>query len=147
MTYLERITYLVGEVVELAQYVVKNAYRLNSYLGVGHLDKEFLTDRNIIAEDQAKKEYEKVLNKSGKEIIETLSNSYLSIKTMEKLSSLLLKRDYLINSFFIDNGYSLSKEDMVVYNDIIAQLEEYSSLAKELNASIAKEIANFDFGK
>ena len=67
------------------------------------------------------------------------------IKTYQ--TQLLLKRDYLNNSFFIDNGYSLSKEDMVVYNDIIAQLEEYSSLAKELNVSIAKEIANFDFGK
>ena len=52
-----------------------------------------------------------------------------------------------IISFFIDNGYALSKEDMVVYNDVIAQLEEYSSLAKELNSSLAKEITNFDFSK
>ena len=36
---------------------------------------------------------------------------------------------------------------MVVYNDVIAQLEEYSSLAKELNSSLAKEITNFDFSK
>ncbi len=147
MTYLERITFLFGEVIEITQYAVKNAYRLNAYLSIGHSEKEFVSDRNIIAENQAKKDYEKVLNKSGKEIIADFSNSYLSTKTMNKLSSLLLKRDYLVNSFFIDNGYALSKEDMVVYNDVIAQLEEYSSLAKELNSSLAKEITNFDFSK
>ena len=66
---------------------------------------------------------------------------------MNDLTSLLLKRDNLVNNFFIENGYSLSKEDMVVYNDIIAQLEEYSSLAKELNSKIANNIVNFDFTK
>ena len=67
MTYLERITYLVGEVIELSQYAVKNAYRLNAYLKVKLTDKEFSTDRNIIAEDIAKKAYEKNINKSGKD--------------------------------------------------------------------------------
>lgn len=147
MTYLERITYLVGEVIELSQYAVKNAYRLNAYLQVKLTDKEFSTDRNIIAEDIAKKAYEKNINKSGKEIIHDLENSNLSVKIMNDLTSLLLKRDNLVNNFFIENGYSLSKEDMVVYNDIIAQLEEYSSLAKELNNKIANNIVNFDFTK
>ena len=147
MTYLERITYLVGEVIELSQYAVKNAYRLNAYLQVKLTDKEFSTDRNIIAEDIAKKAYEKNINKSGKEIIHDLENSNLSVKIMNDLTSLLLKRDNLVNNFFIENGYSLSKEDMVVYNDIIAQLEEYSSLAKELNSKIANNIVNFDFTK
>lgn len=147
MTYLERITYLVGEVIELSQYAVKNAYRLNAYLKVKLTDKEFSSDRNIIAEDIAKKAYEKNINKSGKEIIHDLENSNLSVKMMNDLTSLLLKRDNLVNNFFIENGYSLSKEDMVVYNDIIAQLEEYSSLAKELNSKIANNIVNFDFTK
>ena len=147
MTYLERITYLVGEVIELSQYAVKNAYRLNAYLQVKLTDKEFSTDRNIIAEDIAKKAYERNINKSGKEIIHDLENSNLSVKIMNDLTSLLLKRDNLVNNFFIENGYSLSKEDMVVYNDIIAQLEEYSSLAKELNSKIANNIVNFDFTK
>ena len=147
MTYLERITYLVGEVIELSQYAVKNAYRLNAYLQVKLTDKEFSTDRNIIAEDIAKKAYEKNINKSGKEIIHDLEKSNLSVKLMDDLTSLLLKRDNLVNNFFIENGYSLSKEDMVVYNDIIAQLEEYSSLAKELNSKIANNILNFDFTK
>ena len=88
MTYLERITFLFGEVIEITQYAVKNAYRLNAYLSIGHSEKEFVSDRNIIAENQAKKDYEKVLNKSGKEIIADFSNSYLSTKTMNKLSSL-----------------------------------------------------------
>ena len=147
MTYIERITYLVGEVIELSQYAVKNAYRLNAYLQVKLTDKEFSTDRNIIAEDIAKKAYEKNINKSGKEIIHDLEKSNLSVKLMDDLTSLLLKRDNLVNNFFIENGYSLSKEDMVVYNDIIAQLEEYSSLAKELNSKIANNIVNFDFTK
>lgn len=145
MTYLERITYLVGEVIELSQYAIKNAYRLNAYYEVKLSDNEFVTDRNIIAEDLAKKTYEKVLNKSGKEILNDLKDSNLSVKLMNDLTSLLLKRDFLVNSFFIENGYSLSKEDMVVYNDIIAQLEEYSSLAKELNSTLANKIVNFDF--
>ena len=147
MTYLERITYLVGEVIELSQYTVKNAYRLNSYLQVKLLDSEFATDRNIIAENNAKKAYEKNINKSGKEILDDLKDSNLSVKLMNDLTSLLLKRDHLVNIFFIENGYSLSKEDMVVYNDIISQLEEYSTLAKELNSKIANNIINFDFNK
>ena len=44
MTYLERITYLVGEVIELSQYTVKNAYRLNSYYQVKLLDDEFVVE-------------------------------------------------------------------------------------------------------
>ena len=63
---------------------------------------------------------------------------------MNKIKSLLLKRDNIINTFFIENGYALSKEDLVVYNDIIAQLEEYRDLAKEINVKFANDIATLD---
>ena len=144
MTYLERITYLVGEFIELSQYAIKNAYRLNSYLNTKKRAEEYTTDRNIIAENKAKESYSKITNKSGSEILNDLKDSSISTKDMNKLKSLLLKRDNIINTFFIENGYALSKEDLVVYNDIIAQLEEYRDLAKEINVKFANDIATLD---
>ena len=145
MTYLERITYLVGEFIELSQYAIKNAYRLNSYLNTKKRAEEYTTDRNIIAENKAKESYSKITNKSGSDILNDLKDSSISTKDMNKLKSLLLKRDNIINTFFIENGYALSKEDLVVYNDIIAQLEEYRDLAKEINVKFANDIAPLDW--
>ena len=147
MTYLERITYLVGEFIELSQYVVKNAYRLNSYLSVRKQDEEFASDRNIIAESIAKKNFQEFIDSKGETLLDFISSSVLSTKDKEKLRSLILKRNFVINNFFIENGYALSKEDIVVYNDIIAQLEEYVNLAKELNVKFANDIAKIDFNK
>ena len=144
MTYLERITYLVGEFIELSQYAIKNAYRLNSYLNTKKRAEEYTTDRNIIAENKAKESYSKITNKSGSDILNDLKDSSISTKDMNKIKSLLLKRDNIINTFFIENGYALSKEDLVVYNDIIAQLEEYRDLAKEINVKFANDIATLD---
>ena len=144
MTYLERITYLVGEFIELSQYAIKNAYRLNSYLNTKKRSEEYTTDRNIIAENKAKESYSKITNKSGSDILNDLKDSSISTKDMNKIKSLLLKRDNIINTFFIENGYALSKEDLVVYNDIIAQLEEYRDLAKEINVKFANDIATLD---
>jgi len=141
MTYLERITYETGNVVANAQFVLKNAYRLKVLLE----DLKGLNDYTkgsqalFIAEDKAKKAFEDARGKASEEILKAFEESPLSERDKKELRSVLLKRDYVVFSYFVENAYALGKEDVAIYESKINELQDIVSLERKLNGRLCEE--------
>lgn len=142
MTYLESITYLTGNFIQVCQFVVKNAYRVISLTSM----KEKETAYTI--HDMSKAEYAEALAKayvvehkglSEQQLIAFFSSAHgLSKKDLDNLKKVLNKRDYIVSYFYIDNTSKLAREEVAIYESIIRELKEYISLAEDLNVSLSK---------
>lgn len=141
MTYLERITYLVGNFMELSQYTLKNAYRVAYLYENSKRLNEFTKGSELLisSEEQAKKACKDNFNKSSAELEEFFKDKGISLKNYKALVRILKKRDYVANYFFIENGYVLSKEEVAVYDSKIAELQELVADAKDLISKLDKE--------
>lgn len=141
MTYLERITYLVGNFIELSQYALKNAFRvaaLNTCLN-GLDDYTKGSEMLIQAESMAKKLLEEYEYSGAMGQLNYFSTAGISQKNYTLLCKVIKKRDYVTNLFFVENGYALSKEEIAVYESKIVELQELCSLAKDVIVKLDKE--------
>lgn len=141
MTYLERITYLVGNFIQLSQYVLKNAYRVSTlYQNSLRLDCYTKGDEMIVqSEEMAKKLLKEQEGLSSKELSLYFKDKGLSDKDYRDLTRILLKRDYVVSSFFVENAYALSREEIAVYESKISELEELSRDCSVLIGRLSKE--------
>lgn len=149
MTYLERITYLVGNFMQLSQYALKNAYRVVFLSENSKRVNEYTKGDEllVLSEEQAKKACQENFQKGSLELESYFANKGLSNVDYKKLVSILKKRDYVANLFFIDNSYVLSKEEVAVYESKINELQEMikdtSSLIGKLAKTSEKLYSNF----
>lgn len=141
MTYLESITYLTGNFLQVSQFALKNAYRVIC-LTEG-IDKKtpYIFGADLIASFEAiAKSY--VINNqalSGEQLIAFFSlHKGLSNQDMADLKKVLKKRDYLVSYFYIENSAQLAREEIAVYESKINELKEYVDLASKLNVSLSK---------
>ena len=141
MTYLERITYLVGNFIELSQYVLKNAYRVAClYENSKKLDCYTKgTEMIVQSEEEAKKLCRTNSMFSSSELEEYFKDRGLSGKDYSSLVRILRKRDYVSNYFFIENASSLSREEIAVYESKISELQEYCKDASVLIGRLSRE--------
>ncbi len=142
MTYLEKITYLTGNFIQLAQFTLKNAFRFTSLLenkNRGNAYTEQSDAGYVLAEKKAKDLIVDYTFKGSDEILAYLSDKGLSTKDYQKLSFILKKRDYVVSAFYLDNASQIATEEIAVYVSKINELQEYCDKAIELNRILAKE--------
>ena len=137
MTYLERITYLVGNFAQLTQYALKNAYRVVTLCDNSKRVNEFTKGDEllVLSENQAKKLCLDQFTMGSSELEVFFKDKGMSEANYRALVRILKKRDYVVNYFFIENSYALSREEVAVYE---SRIEELSSLCEECSKLIAK---------
>lgn len=140
MTFLEKITFLTGKFLQLSQYVLKNAYRAVSLIDAKEKYDQKEEKSLVLAASEVKaiSLITDMENKGSAELISFFNNKGLDEKDKTSLKTLLLKRDYLVSYFYIDNANSLAKEDPGIYESKIAELNDYCSMATKLNKSLSK---------
>ena len=134
MTYAEKITYLTGNFIELAQFCLKNACRLVSLINRKEETKLDAGACFSLAEAEAKKKVEEYTFQGSEKILEDLKDKGLPIKIF-----VLKKRDYVVSRFYLDNASQIATEQVVVYVSKINELQEYCDAALKLNQVLAKE--------
>lgn len=140
MTYLEKITYLTGNFIQLSQFVVKNAFRLISLYSLKE-DSPYKIESDVpllACEGRANSLLKDFTFKGSDDILSFLDNKGLSIKIYKELTYVLKKRDYVVSMFYIENSKDIAREEIAVYVSKINELQEYCDKAKELNVSLAK---------
>jgi hypothetical protein len=140
MTFLEKITFLTGKFLQLSQYVLKNAYRAVSLIDAKEKYDQKEEKSLVLAASEVKaiSLITDMENKGSAELISFFNDKGLDEKDKASLKTLLLKRDYLVSYFYIDNANSLAKEDPGIYESKIAELNDYCSMATKLNKSLSK---------
>ena len=119
MTYLEKITYLTGNFIQLSQFTLKNAFRF-----ICLLDNK---NRENASTEQSDAGFVVAENKG------------LSLKDYQKLTFVLKKRDYIVSAFYLDNANQIATEEIAVYVSKINELQGYCDKAMELNQNLVKE--------
>lgn len=142
MTYLESITYLTGNFIQVCQFAIKNAYRIVSLTSAKEKETPYMVGSMSVvesAEAVAKAYFIQNKGLSDYQLINFFENSKgLSKKDMDTLRKLLSKRDYIVNYFFLDNSSKLAREEVAVYESIIKELHEYVDMAEKLNVTLSK---------
>lgn len=142
MTYLEKITYLTGNFLQVSQFALKNAYRVIALSeGKSRETHYFSGDMTQVeaCEAIAREYLHKGLNLSGAELADFFSKHQgLSVKDYNNLKKMLLKRDYIVSLFYIENSSQLAREEVAIYESKINELQEYVDLASKLNVSLSK---------
>ncbi len=142
MTYLESITYLTGNFIQVCQFAIKNAYRVISLTAAKEKETAYMAGSlSQVESAEAIAQAYLVEHKglSEQQLIIFFENAKgLSKKDMDNLRKVLNKRDYIVNAFYIENTPKLAREDMNVYEAIIKELKENVSLAETLNLSLSK---------
>ena len=143
MTYLEKITYLTGNFIQLCQFSLKNAYRLVCLLKEKE-ETTVYTDNMmgsyVAAENKAKVALKNVVFKGSDYIISDISSRGIPSKLEKDLIYVLKKRDYVVSSFYIDNADAIATEEIAVYVSKINELDEYCKKATEVNQALAKQV-------
>jgi hypothetical protein len=141
MTYREHITYGAGTVIETVQYLLKNCYRLKALYQRGKEKASYLKGESglLLSEEEGKKAFFDSLGKTADGILAELKDSGMSEKDYSSLTRVLKKRDYVVSTYFVDNGYVLSKEEIAVYESKITELDDIAKEAIRLNLAISKE--------
>ena len=138
MTYLEKILYLSGKYISQCQFVVKTAYRLsflNQTKKEGYISS---LDALEVKESQALSQLREHMHYSGEEHITYLQDKGFSIKDFALLKKVLLRRDYLISTYYMDNSEALGREEVAIYESKIKELEEYCQDCDKLNVELNK---------
>lgn len=136
MTYLERITYLTGNLVQSTQFALKNACRFVSLLSINNEDLPFRKTGEadfVIAEKNATQLLLSFKSLSLSEILSLLKEKGMSVKDLKSLEDVISTRDYVMTYFYVENGDALAMEDINVYNAKIKELQSYVDKANELN--------------
>ncbi len=142
MTYLEKITFLTGNFLQVSQFVIKNAYRVICLTEGKNKETHYLSKSPEYIEGYeslARSYIIKNESLSGQQLITFFENHVgLSKKDFNDLVKILKKRDYLVSYFFIENSPKMAREEVAVYESLIKELNEYIELANKLNVSLAK---------
>ena len=122
MTYLERITFLYGEYIQLTGYLFKNTCMLMTMLSS---DDKTMCDsisffNKVEAESYRAYKYFSSLSTEKKE--EMISSSLLSNRMKKELLNIIDDREKTEYFFFIENDFS--SEEIQRYEQAISQLEE-----------------------
>lgn len=140
MTYLEKITYLTGRFLQVYQYCLYNAYRVETFFdGIAKLTPQVDTEENIQALES--RALSKLVANQGlgtKEILAQLLDHGMSRRDEKEFALLSRKKDYLATYYYLDNAQDLSREDPVVYAGKVQELQEYVDKAVALNQSLSK---------
>ncbi len=142
MTYLESITYLTGNFIQVSQFVLRNAYRVISLTAAKNKENAYLSGgmSQIEAAEAIANAY--ILQNKGMGLGSLLKffeiHPGLSKKDSDDLRFVLNKREYLISFFYIENSNRLAMEDVAVYESVIRELKEYIEKANNLNLSLSK---------
>jgi hypothetical protein len=140
MTYAEKITYLVGNDMELVSYVLRNAYRVVCLTeGLSKRTPAVETEGLIASEESRALALVTEKRDAGTEaLLSFIQGKGLSEKEETSLVKVLHRRDYLLSLFFLDNAKAIAREEVAVYESIIKELNEYLDEAKSLNQSLSK---------
>lgn len=138
MTYLERITFLYGEYIQLTGYLFKNTCMLMTMLSS---DDKTMCDsisffNKVEAESYRAYKYFSSLSTEKKE--EMISSSLLSNRMKKELLNIIDDREKTEYFFFIENDFS--SEEIQRYEQAISQLEEKEENCYRINQQIVKEI-------
>ena len=138
MTYLERITFLYGEYIQLTGYLFKNTCMLMTMLSS---DDKTMCDsisffNKVEAESYRAYKYFSSLSTEKKE--EMISSSLLSNRMKKELLNIIDDREKTESFFFIENDFS--SEEIQRYEQAISQLEEKEENCYRINQQIVKEI-------
>ena len=138
MTYLERITFLYGEYIQLTGYLFKNTCMLMTML---YSDDKTMCDsisffNKVEAESYRAYKYFSSLSTEKKE--EMISSSLLSNRMKKELLNIIDDREKTEYFFFIENDFS--SEEIQRYEQAISQLEEKEENCYRINQQIVKEI-------
>ena len=138
MTYLERITFLYGEYIQLTGYLFKNTCMLMTMLSS---DDKTMCDSisffsKVEAESYRAYKYFSSLSTEKKE--EMISSSLLSNRMKKELLNIIDDREKTEYFFFIENDFS--SEEIQRYEQAISQLEEKEENCYRINQQIVKEI-------
>lgn len=145
MTYLERIVYLVGELVEVSQYALKNAFRVASLYEASIRMNEYTKGQEMLlaAEGESKQKLEDYEFEGSDSILFYLKDKGISEKDYKTLSKVLKRKDYVNVFFFVEKGPDFALEDVHVYENTIRELEEDIERAKKLSISLSKTAESF----
>lgn len=138
MTYLERITFLYGEYIQLTGYLFKNTCMLMTMLSS---DDKTMCDsisffNKVEAESYRAYKYFSSLSTEKKE--EMISSSLLSNRMKKELLNIIDDREKTEYFFFMENDFS--SEEIQRYEQAISQLEEKEENCYRINQQIVKEI-------
>ena len=138
MTYLERITFLYGEYIQLTGYLFKNTCMLMTMLSS---DDKTMCDsisffNKVEAESYRAYKYFSSLSTEKKE--EMISSSLLSNRMIKELLNIIDDREKTEYFFFIENDFS--SEEIQRYEQAISQLEEKEENCYRINQQVVKEI-------
>ena len=138
MTYLERITFLYGEYIQLTGYLFKNTCMLMTMLSS---DDKTMCDsisffNKVEAESYRAYKYFSSLSTEKKE--EMISSSLLSNRMKKELLNIIDDREKTEYFFFIKNDFS--SEEIQRYEQAISQLEEKEENCYRINQQVVKEI-------
>ena len=138
MTYLERITFLYGEYIQLTGYLFKNTCMLMTMLSS---DDKTMCDsisffNKVEAESYRAFKYFSSLSTEKKE--EMISSSLLSNRMKKELLNIIDDREKTEYFFFIENDFS--SEEIQRYEQAISQLEEKEENCYRINQQVVKEI-------
>ena len=138
MTYLERITFLYGEYIQLTGYLFKNTCMLMTMLSS---DDKTMCDsisffNKVEAESYRAFKYFSSLSTEKKE--EMISSSLLSNRMKKELLNIIDDREKTEYFFFMENDFS--SEEIQRYEQAISQLEEKEENCYRINQQVVKEI-------
>ena len=138
MTYLERITFLYVEYIQLTGYLFKNTCMLMTMLSS---DDKTMCDsisffNKVEAESYRAYKYFSSLSTEKKE--EMISSSLLSNRMKKELLNIIDDREKTEYFFFIENDFS--SEEIQRYEQAISQLEEKEENCYRINQQVVKEI-------
>ena len=138
MTYLERITFLYGEYIQLTGYLFKNTCMLMTMLSS---DDKTMCDsisffNKVEAESYRAYKYFSSLSTEKKE--EMISSSLLSNRMKKELLNIIDDREKTEYFFFMENDFS--SEEIQRYEQAISQLEEKEENCYRINQQVVKEI-------
>ena len=142
MTYLEKITFLTGKYLQLSQFALYNAFKLlcvnedikginDAQKGVAIIDASLARAKKLLVENE---------HSSADKLLDLFDNSGISTKDYKRLKEVILKRDYLTVYYYIDNASGLEREDPTIYASKIAELNDFCTLANDLNISLSKAL-------
>ncbi len=141
MTYLERITYLIGTNDALIGYCTFHAIHLKICFDTVKEGDKVIKGAEKEAADLAKAEDE--FSKFGllslNDKIGYFESAGLSKKAFSSLKEGLVFNETLRTTYFKENGPLFEREDPKIYEEKIKELEERNETLSQLNVSLVKE--------
>ncbi len=138
MTYLERITYLIGENDALISYCTFHAvhfricYKTTKESNIKGAEKE-AADRAL-----AEEELKRFSSLSLDEKIHYFDDAGLSSKAYKQLKEGLTFSETVRTTYFKDHGKDFALEDPKIYEEEVRILEARNSQLSELNVYLVK---------